>query len=214
MSGAIVSCCDDDDDDDDDRGKHYLMHIFLDCILAQVVSRGFSVIVSDLCRMWWCSLRPVDVQLMKNLQGQVNLVPVIAKADTLTSTEMTRLKKQVSDTTHTHMILFYLVQGRNHVFKFWCSRLHNRIWSYNCMYMVLSSVCLCLSVCFYLSSVIFTALWRINMFIITLFVSKLRKTWGFRPNFGGPDPPTPNGCAHDLVSLKVFKMNHADYIPF
>jgi len=32
--------------------------------------------------------------------------------------------------------------------------------------MVLSSVCLCLSVCFYILSV-FTALWQINVFIIS-----------------------------------------------
>ena len=41
------------------------------------------------------SLRPIDIQLMKHLQSQVNVVPVIAKADTLTSSEMRRLKAQV-----------------------------------------------------------------------------------------------------------------------
>jgi len=41
------------------------------------------------------SLRPIDIQLMKHLQAQVNVVPVIAKADTLTSTEVKRLKAQV-----------------------------------------------------------------------------------------------------------------------
>ena len=40
-------------------------------------------------------LRPVDIQLMKHLQAQVNIVPVIAKADTLTSAEVKRLKTQV-----------------------------------------------------------------------------------------------------------------------
>jgi len=43
----------------------------------------------------------------------------------------------------------------------------------NCMYIVLSSVCLCLSVCFYILSV-FTALWRINVFN--------RKSWAFDCN--------------------------------
>ena len=46
------------------------------------------------------SLRPVDVQLMKQLQTQVNIVPVIAKADTLTSTEVKRLKAQVHRAKH------------------------------------------------------------------------------------------------------------------
>jgi len=42
------------------------------------------------------SLRSIDVQLMKQLQAQVNIVPVIAKADTLTSIEVKRFKAQVT----------------------------------------------------------------------------------------------------------------------
>jgi len=53
------------------------------------------VIVRNVCFVGG-SLRPIDVQLMKHLQAQVNIVPVIAKADTLTSTEVKRLKTQVS----------------------------------------------------------------------------------------------------------------------
>jgi len=44
--------------------------------------------------------------------------------------------------------------------------LYNTGWqtiAYNCMYMVLSSVCLCLSIFTY--CLFFTALWRINVFI-------------------------------------------------
>jgi len=45
------------------------------------------------------SLRPIDIQLMKNLQAKVNIVPIIAKADTLTSSEVKRLKAQVCITS-------------------------------------------------------------------------------------------------------------------
>ncbi|XP_065343934.1 septin-2 isoform X2 [Cloeon dipterum] len=40
-------------------------------------------------------LRQLDVEFMKRLQNKVNLVPVIAKADTLTPTELKRLKERV-----------------------------------------------------------------------------------------------------------------------
>jgi GTP-binding protein EngB required for normal cell division len=40
-------------------------------------------------------LRPLDVTLLKTLQYRVNLVPVIAKADTLTPTELAEAKRKV-----------------------------------------------------------------------------------------------------------------------
>jgi septin family protein len=40
-------------------------------------------------------LRQLDVEFMKRLQNKVNLVPVIAKADTLTAAELKRLKERV-----------------------------------------------------------------------------------------------------------------------
>jgi len=45
--------------------------------------------------MLCCSLRQVDIELMKSLQDRVNLVPVIAKSDTLTGREVNLLKKRV-----------------------------------------------------------------------------------------------------------------------
>lgn len=41
-------------------------------------------------------LRPIDVEFMKALQDKVNVVPLIAKADCLTPSEIKRLKEQVS----------------------------------------------------------------------------------------------------------------------
>ncbi|XP_076069923.1 septin 1 isoform X2 [Oratosquilla oratoria] len=42
-------------------------------------------------------LKPLDVQFMKQLHNKVNIVPVIAKADTLTKAEVAKLKKKVME---------------------------------------------------------------------------------------------------------------------
>lgn len=42
------------------------------------------------------SLKPLDVQFMKELHNLVNIIPVIAKADTLTPSEVKKLKTKVS----------------------------------------------------------------------------------------------------------------------
>lgn len=41
-------------------------------------------------------LRPVDVEFMKALHEKVNIIPLIAKADCLTPTEIKKLKERVS----------------------------------------------------------------------------------------------------------------------
>lgn len=66
-------------------------------------------------------LKPLDVEFMKALHGKVNIVPVIAKADTLTLKERERLKRRVgltldheSRATHTMLkpnISFKLNRG-------------------------------------------------------------------------------------------------------
>ncbi|CAK8687669.1 unnamed protein product [Clavelina lepadiformis] len=40
-------------------------------------------------------LKPLDVEFMKALHSKVNIVPVISKADTLTISEVKRLKKRI-----------------------------------------------------------------------------------------------------------------------
>lgn len=55
-------------------------------------------------------LKPLDVEFMKALHGKVNIVPVIAKADTLTLKERERLKRRVGltfdhENRATHTIL-------------------------------------------------------------------------------------------------------------
>lgn len=41
-------------------------------------------------------LKPLDVEFMKRLHEKVNVIPLIAKADTLTPEECQQFKKQVS----------------------------------------------------------------------------------------------------------------------
>lgn len=52
-------------------------------------------------------LKPLDIEYMKSLHNRVNIVPVIAKADTLTRKEISRLKKRILDEIAKHNIKIY-----------------------------------------------------------------------------------------------------------
>uniref|UniRef100_UPI00358FCFCF septin-2-like n=1 Tax=Myxine glutinosa TaxID=7769 RepID=UPI00358FCFCF len=52
-------------------------------------------------------LKPLDVEFMKALNNKVNIVPVIAKADTLTLSERSHLKHRVLDEIEEHGIKIY-----------------------------------------------------------------------------------------------------------
>ncbi|XP_061094556.1 septin-2B-like isoform X1 [Conger conger] len=52
-------------------------------------------------------LKPLDVQFMKAIHNKVNVVPVIAKADTLTLKERERFKRRVLDEIEEHDIKIY-----------------------------------------------------------------------------------------------------------
>ena len=41
------------------------------------------------------SLKPLDIEIMKRLGTRVNLIPVVAKADTLTQNDLYLFKKRV-----------------------------------------------------------------------------------------------------------------------
>lgn len=43
-----------------------------------------------------CRLKPLDVEFMKRLHDKVNIIPLIAKADTMTPDECREFKKTVS----------------------------------------------------------------------------------------------------------------------
>jgi len=46
------------------------------------------------------SLRAIDIEFMKNLHDKVNIIPIIAKADTLTTEECQQFKKNVCITSN------------------------------------------------------------------------------------------------------------------
>lgn len=52
------------------------------------------------------SLKPLDIEVMRRLHTKVNLIPVIAKADTMTDQEIVNFKQRVS--THSSLWLFHL----------------------------------------------------------------------------------------------------------
>merc|ERR1712168_1250482 len=52
-------------------------------------------------------LKPLDIEFMKSLHNRVNIVPVIAKADTLTKAEINRLKKRVLEEIGKNSIKIY-----------------------------------------------------------------------------------------------------------
>uniref|UniRef100_H2Z606 Septin-7 n=1 Tax=Ciona savignyi TaxID=51511 RepID=H2Z606_CIOSA len=52
-------------------------------------------------------LKPLDIEFMKNLHDKVNIIPLIAKADTMTPDECLRFKKQIMKEIHEHKIQLY-----------------------------------------------------------------------------------------------------------
>jgi septin family protein len=45
------------------------------------------------------TLKPLDIEVMKRLSSRVNLIPVVAKADTLSPADLARFKQRVCDHT-------------------------------------------------------------------------------------------------------------------
>lgn len=55
-----------------------------------------------------CSLRPIDIEFMRRLHQKVNLIPVIAKSDTMTDDEITMFKARVlADIAHHQIQIFH-----------------------------------------------------------------------------------------------------------
>lgn len=46
------------------------------------------------------TLKPLDIEVMKRLCSRVNLIPVIAKADTLSPSDLARFKQRVREAPH------------------------------------------------------------------------------------------------------------------
>ena len=54
-----------------------------------------------------CRLRQIDIHFMKRLHHKVNIVPVIAKADTLTRAEIRKMKAHILDQISNNDIHIY-----------------------------------------------------------------------------------------------------------
>jgi len=52
-------------------------------------------------------LKPLDIEFMKRLHDKVNVIPILAKADTMTPDECTHFKKQVLNEIAQHKIKIY-----------------------------------------------------------------------------------------------------------
>lgn len=55
------------------------------------------------------SLKPLDIEVMKRLHTKVNLIPVIAKSDTLTDEEVTAFKARVSFNMLSYQLLLQFI---------------------------------------------------------------------------------------------------------
>ena len=59
----------------------------------------YHAYLHDVCSLDVDSLKPLDIEFMKRLHDKVNIIPLIAKADTLTPDECREFKKTVSTST-------------------------------------------------------------------------------------------------------------------
>ena len=76
-----------------------LFEVRKSCRSKNVISRWFCLSLILLSVFVSCRLRPIDVEFMKRLDKCVNIVPVIAKADTLTIEEREAFRRRVSNAT-------------------------------------------------------------------------------------------------------------------
>lgn len=54
-----------------------------------------------------CSLKSLDLVTMKKLDSKVNIIPVIAKADTITKTELDKFKAKVMNELTSNGVQIY-----------------------------------------------------------------------------------------------------------
>lgn len=73
--------------------------LFLQLATGRYILIGFGLWKLLTLSLFVLSLRPLDVEFMKRLHNCVNIVPVIAKADTLTIEERDAFKQRVSSSS-------------------------------------------------------------------------------------------------------------------
>ena len=54
------------------------------------------------------TLKPLDIEVMKRLSSRVNLIPVVAKADTLSPQDLLRFKHRVSRAASSNRLIAWL----------------------------------------------------------------------------------------------------------
>lgn len=67
-----------------------------------------KLINSVILNVVYFRLKPLDIEFMKRLHEKVNIIPLIAKADTLTPEECQQFKKQVSKRSLNSGFLYHL----------------------------------------------------------------------------------------------------------
>ena len=86
------------------------MNVFIAvCTFFHRVSEGkiTSIIFIPSSARSTFSLRPIDRDFLHHLQHKVNVIPVIAKADTLSKSELTALKKQLLSDIDKYAVQLY-----------------------------------------------------------------------------------------------------------
>jgi septin 7 len=87
------------------------MHVFT--LLLQQAMRKFLhfnrnfLIFSSLQLNILYSLKPLDIEFMRRLHTRVNLIPIIAKADTMTEEEVVKFKERILADINYHQIQIY-----------------------------------------------------------------------------------------------------------
>lgn len=78
-----------------------------------------ELLLTRLFLLVFFSLKPLDIEFMKRLHDKVNVIPLIAKADTLTPEECQLFKKQVLDSrVYISGIVFRGREDRYHFMKY------------------------------------------------------------------------------------------------
>jgi len=57
------------------------------------------------------TLKPLDIEVMKKLCTRVNLIPVVAKADTLSPADLFKFKQRVRVFLHSHLIVLTMIRS-------------------------------------------------------------------------------------------------------
>lgn len=78
------------------------------------IKRNFSLVQDSrvhVCLYLLCptghSIKPLDLAVMKHLEQRVNVIPIIAKADTIAKNELAKFKENIMNTLKQHNLKIY-----------------------------------------------------------------------------------------------------------